>query len=209
MPVITLQQIVAILYYILHSTGSQCKSTRRGGDMFSLGSPADKTSSTVHHTMNFVQEFLRNTYQKGITVIDTGQDKRCDKNFCGLSSKELTIDPILLISKYAVWQILSTCCFMMSPQSNMTPRLRAEQQKGISLGPILRTSGRSEDLEGSRAELPSCLHSVGACYGWSTSFHPSHSFACCRKENQYWNEKLSCTTQCHQQTCDVEQSDVQ
>ena len=89
MPVIMLLQIVAILYYILHSTGSQCKSTRRGGDMFSLGSPADKTSSTVHHTMNFVQEFLRNTYQKEITVIDTGQDKRCGKNFCGLSSKEL------------------------------------------------------------------------------------------------------------------------
>ena len=37
----------------------------------------------------------------------------------------------------------------------------------------------------------------------------AHSFACCRKENQCWNEELSCTTQCHQQTCDVEQSDVQ
>ena len=34
------------------------------GDMFPLGSFADKTSSTVYHTLNFVHEFLRNTSQK-------------------------------------------------------------------------------------------------------------------------------------------------
>ena len=37
--------------------------------------------------------------------------KKPDKRFCGLSSsvvKNWQIDPILLISKYAVWQIVST-----------------------------------------------------------------------------------------------------
>ena len=58
--------------------------------------------------------------------------------------------------------------------------------------------------KGQRAELLSYLHSVGA-----TFLHRSHSFTCCRKENQCWNGELSRTTQCHQQTCDVEQSDVQ
>ena len=82
------------------------------------------------------------------------------------------IAPILLISKCAVWQILSTCYFMVSPLSNVTPRLQAEQEKGISLWPIPRTSGRSEDL-GQRAELQSCLRSVGASCGWFASLHRS------------------------------------
>ena len=58
--------------------------------MFALGSLADNTSSTVHDTLNFVYEFLRNTSQQGMTVIYTGQYETCDKNFFGLSSKELT-----------------------------------------------------------------------------------------------------------------------
>ena len=60
MPVITLWQIVAILYSILHSTGNQCKSIRGGwevGDVFEPGSLADKTSSTARHTLNFVYKF--------------------------------------------------------------------------------------------------------------------------------------------------------
>ena len=71
MPVITLWQIVAILYSILHFTGNQCKSTRRGegGDVFAPGSLADKKSITVHHTLNFVYEVLRKTRQREIRVI--------------------------------------------------------------------------------------------------------------------------------------------
>ena len=42
---------------------------KKGGDMFLLGNLADKTSSAVHHTLNFVYEFLRNTSQQGIAVI--------------------------------------------------------------------------------------------------------------------------------------------
>ena len=41
----------------------------RGGGMFVLRSLADKTSITVHYTLNFVYEFVRNTSQQGITVI--------------------------------------------------------------------------------------------------------------------------------------------
>ena len=37
---------------------------RKGADMLALVSLADKTSSTVHHTLNFVYEFLRNTSQQ-------------------------------------------------------------------------------------------------------------------------------------------------
>ena len=44
---------------------------KKGGDMFPLWNLADKTSSTVHHTLKFVYEFLRNTSQQGITVIET------------------------------------------------------------------------------------------------------------------------------------------
>ena len=62
---------------------------KKGCDMFVLGSLADKMSSTVHHTLNFVKKFLRNTNQQGITVISMREYKGCDKNFCGLSSKEL------------------------------------------------------------------------------------------------------------------------
>ena len=50
---------------------------------------ADKMSSTIHHTLNFGYKFLRNTNQQGITVISMREYKGCDKNFCGLSSKEL------------------------------------------------------------------------------------------------------------------------
>ena len=37
---------------------------KKGDDMFPLGSLADKTSSTVHHTLNFVYEFLSSTSQQ-------------------------------------------------------------------------------------------------------------------------------------------------
>ena len=38
---------------------------KKGVEKFALGSLADKTSSTVHHTLNFVYELLRNTSQQG------------------------------------------------------------------------------------------------------------------------------------------------
>ena len=37
---------------------------KKRGNMFALGSFADKTSSTVHHTLNFVYEFLSSTSQQ-------------------------------------------------------------------------------------------------------------------------------------------------
>ena len=40
---------------------------KKGSDMFAFGSLADKTVSTVHHMLNFVQEFLRNTSQQEST----------------------------------------------------------------------------------------------------------------------------------------------
>ena len=50
--------------------------------------------------------------------------------FCGLGNKKLPrrSDPSDLKVR-----IVSTCCFMVSPFSNMTPGLRAELQKGLSL----------------------------------------------------------------------------
>ena len=75
------------------------------------------------------------------------------KNFCGLSSKELTNQsnpPDLKVCGLANTDDL--VLHIVSPQSNMTPRLWAEQQKGILLWPILWTSGKSEDLEGSNSK---------------------------------------------------------
>ena len=51
---------------------------------------------------------LRGNYRN---INETIAYKKPDKRVCGLSSsvvKHWRIDPILLISKYAVWQILST-----------------------------------------------------------------------------------------------------
>ena len=51
--VITLWQIVAILYFILRCNGNQSNSTRRGVTCRRL---ADKTSSGVHHTLNLTEQ---------------------------------------------------------------------------------------------------------------------------------------------------------
>ena len=55
--------------------------------MFALGSFADKTSSKVHHILftSFEEYQPTGTYSNL-----NGTGKRCDKNFCGLSSKKLT-----------------------------------------------------------------------------------------------------------------------
>ena len=78
-----------VFYSALHRQPVQIHK-RKGDDMPGPGSPADKTSSTVHHTPNFVYEFLRNTSQQGTKAIQTGQHKRCDKDHYGLSSEEPT-----------------------------------------------------------------------------------------------------------------------
>ena len=101
--------------------------------MFALGSPADKTSITVHHTLNFVKKFLRNTNQQGITVISMREYKGCDKNFCGLSSKELmnqSNSPDL-----KVHGLTNSVDLLLNgePTVKTTPRLRAELQKCLSL----------------------------------------------------------------------------
>ena len=42
---------------------------KKGDDMFTLGSLADKISSTDHHTLNYVYKFFWTSSQQGITVI--------------------------------------------------------------------------------------------------------------------------------------------
>ena len=111
------------------------------GDMFAPGSLADKTSSTIYHMLNFVYKLLRNNSQQAFTVICMRDYKRCDKNICGLSSKELRnrSDPSDL--KVAVWQ----------PDVWIVGRIA---KKSLSLWPIHRTSGQ-RIWKGQRAELHS------------------------------------------------------
>ena len=144
------------------------------GDMFAPGSLADKTSSTIYHMLNFVYKLLRNNSQQAFTVICMRDYKRCDKNICGLSSKELRnrSDPSDL--KVAVWQPDVWIVGRIAKKVYHSGRFIEHQARGF----------------GKVKEQNSILRSVGTCCGWSTSLQRSHSFACSRKENQCWNEEL-------------------
>ena len=125
--------------------------------MFARGSLADKTNSTVHHTLNFVYTFW------GIPANRESQssNERGQQTWQEFLWPQWWETGEKIRPSGSLWQILSTSCFVASPLS-MTPWLRAELQKGMLRWPIFRLSGRSEDLDGSK----SCA-SVLSSFSWS------------------------------------------
>ena len=134
----------------------QCRSTRRWYHVRTWEPCRQAEQHSSSHVELLFYKFLRDTSYRGITVIQVTDYKTWQRVFVASVVRNWRTDPILRISKYAVWQILSACCFMVSPLTNMTPRLRAELQKDMPFLSIFRTSGGSEDWDGSKCSASFC-----------------------------------------------------
>lgn len=76
------------------------------------------------------------------------------------------IDPILQISKYAVWQIMSTCSFMVSQSSKLTQRLWQNYKKECQVVQFSEHQEGQRIWKGQRAVPQSYFHSVSFSLLW-------------------------------------------